>query len=458
MIENINVHAKDNTQSAVANILGNSKSHTKAASSAVADDRNVSNSAEKPATDETFKQSMAKASEALSTDKENTESEADGNVLPPAGETVHDAAETDRPLAATSILPGMNLPETGTNKVIDLSSQSVSQLAAQAASTVNGQAGAKMQGQQQAAVNPSIITGISTDIEAATDAAALTTNTALLQGDGKAEPEANLLSSSIRQLLQSEPKSIRQNAQTLAGNTLSSTQAGDVAEAMLIKQADGLALKDETAGLLTSRGAFNAQMEGSLQNLQALGEIKNASLLQSAAANAEAKAELLPLSLSPATTTSSALPTTLQAEISQPFGRPAWAQGMSKQIVWMANQNIRSAEIRLNPGHLGPIEVRIDMSDDQINVAMSSRHAVVREAMEAALPKLREMLEQNGMNLSDTDISQHSFAEQREQNLASENSRFFSANSEQADLAAHTDDVIAGAQRQVADSMVDYYI
>ncbi len=70
--------------------------------------------------------------------------------------------------------------------------------------------------------------------------------------------------------------------------------------------------------------------------------------------------------------------------ITETFGRPDWNQGLGRQIMWMVNQNMQSAEIRLNPAHLGPIEVRIEMDDEKVNVAFSSRHAAVREAVEMA--------------------------------------------------------------------------
>ncbi|MGB5395661.1 MAG: flagellar hook-length control protein FliK, partial [Gammaproteobacteria bacterium] len=49
--------------------------------------------------------------------------------------------------------------------------------------------------------------------------------------------------------------------------------------------------------------------------------------------------------------------------ITENFGRPDWNQGLGRQIMWMVNQNMQSAEIRLNPAHLGPIEVRIEMDN-----------------------------------------------------------------------------------------------
>ena len=142
--------------------------------------------------------------------------------------------------------------------------------------------------------------------------------------------------------------------------------------------------------------------------------------------------------------------------IAEAFGRPGWSQAMGKQILMMVNQNISSAEIRLNPAHLGPIEVLIDMSEEQVSVSMSSRHAVVRDAMEQALPRLREMLEQNGFSLADADISEHAFAEQREQNADGKNNAASVSSIEQAVNADGSQQAMK--QAAISTSMVDYYI
>ena len=131
---------------------------------------------------------------------------------------------------------------------------------------------------------------------------------------------------------------------------------------------------------------------------------------------------------------------------------------MGKQVVWMANQNIRSAEIRLNPAHLGPIEVRIEMEDDQVSLAFSSRHAVVREAVEQALPRLREMFEESGLNLTDTDVSQQSFAEQRSHESAENTKHRAQSASGQADSAAGEISAETATTQSINNGLVDYYI
>ena len=66
-----------------------------------------------------------------------------------------------------------------------------------------------------------------------------------------------------------------------------------------------------------------------------------------------------------------------------------------------------AAELHLSPPDLGPMSVRISMEQDQASISFSSAHAMVREAVEAALPRLRDMLGAQGITLADVNVSQH---------------------------------------------------
>lgn len=96
-----------------------------------------------------------------------------------------------------------------------------------------------------------------------------------------------------------------------------------------------------------------------------------------------------------------------------PFRQPGWDQALSERVMWVANQKFQGAEIKLNPPQLGPIEVRVQLQHEQAHISFTAQHASVREALEAALPRLREMFNANGFNLVDVNVSQHSFAEQQ---------------------------------------------
>ncbi len=92
--------------------------------------------------------------------------------------------------------------------------------------------------------------------------------------------------------------------------------------------------------------------------------------------------------------------------IAKPLSHPEWNKDLGERIVWMSNKSIPSAEIRLNPQHLGPISVRVDVADDQASVVFTAQNAAVRETLEASIPKLREMMGAQQLNLADVSISQ----------------------------------------------------
>jgi flagellar hook-length control protein FliK len=98
--------------------------------------------------------------------------------------------------------------------------------------------------------------------------------------------------------------------------------------------------------------------------------------------------------------------------ITRPLTHPGWSKDLGEQIVWMNNKAIPAAEIRLNPAHLGPISVRIDVNQDQATIMFTAQHTDVKEAIEASIPKLREMLGTQQLNLINVNISQNSTPDQ----------------------------------------------
>lgn len=143
--------------------------------------------------------------------------------------------------------------------------------------------------------------------------------------------------------------------------------------------------------------------------------------------------------------------TFIQAQV----GKPGWGEELGGKVVWLINQQQQSAELRLNPPHLGPIEVRITIQQDQASVAFTAHHAVTREALEAAIPRLREMLGEQGLNLVNVDVSQQSFARHGQDWAASPQAQY------PHDLGPGQDDMAAKAEPAhgmvIVRGLVDYY-
>jgi len=71
----------------------------------------------------------------------------------------------------------------------------------------------------------------------------------------------------------------------------------------------------------------------------------------------------------------------------------------------MAKGDHQVAQLKITPPNLGVIEVRLNINHDQASVSFVSHHALVRDAIESAMPRLREMLAEQALDLVQTDVS-----------------------------------------------------
>jgi flagellar hook-length control protein FliK len=95
-------------------------------------------------------------------------------------------------------------------------------------------------------------------------------------------------------------------------------------------------------------------------------------------------------------------------------GSAEWGSAVGEKMMWMANQSHQVAELHLNPPNLGPLEVRLTINNDQASALFVSHHSAVRDAIETALPRLREMLADNGITLGNTSVGSESFSQQQQ--------------------------------------------
>jgi flagellar hook-length control protein FliK len=86
-------------------------------------------------------------------------------------------------------------------------------------------------------------------------------------------------------------------------------------------------------------------------------------------------------------------------------GSEGWSEAMAGRISLLVNQRISAARIHINPPELGPIEVRVNLNNDQASVQFTSQSAQVRDALEQSIPRLRDMLESAGFSLADSDVN-----------------------------------------------------
>ncbi|MDO8351206.1 MAG: flagellar hook-length control protein FliK, partial [Gallionella sp.] len=91
--------------------------------------------------------------------------------------------------------------------------------------------------------------------------------------------------------------------------------------------------------------------------------------------------------------------------LTTPLGHSAWPAEFSQKVSWISTQKNQVAELHLNPPDLGPINIVLKISDNQATALFTSPHSAVRDAIENAMPKLRESLAENGITLGQTTVS-----------------------------------------------------
>jgi len=93
------------------------------------------------------------------------------------------------------------------------------------------------------------------------------------------------------------------------------------------------------------------------------------------------------------------------ARVDTPLGAPGWGEAFQQKIVWLVDRAQQSAELHVNPPHLGPVDVMLDLTESGARIAFASPHATVREAIEASLSELRSALAERGVALGEAHVS-----------------------------------------------------
>jgi flagellar hook-length control protein FliK len=158
------------------------------------------------------------------------------------------------------------------------------------------------------------------------------------------------------------------------------------------------ALTGRSAGeALAAANAGNAQ--DSFATLKDTADSAQAALAATQAATAAAASN----AVSPTTNPNAiaAASTALTPQV----GTPDWDEALSQKVVFLSNAHQQTAELTLNPKDLGPLQVVLQVADNHAHALFVSQHQQVREAVEAALPKLREAMEQGGIGLGSASVS-----------------------------------------------------
>lgn len=92
-----------------------------------------------------------------------------------------------------------------------------------------------------------------------------------------------------------------------------------------------------------------------------------------------------------------------------------WTEGLVNRVMYLSSQNLKSADIQLEPAELGRLDIRVNVAADQpAQVTFVSGHVGVRDALEGQVQRLRELFAQQGLAQPDVNVADQSRGQQQQ--------------------------------------------
>ncbi|MFK3863469.1 flagellar hook-length control protein FliK [Pseudoalteromonas rhizosphaerae] len=146
-------------------------------------------------------------------------------------------------------------------------------------------------------------------------------------------------------------------------------------------------------------------------------------------------------------------PTTLQA---LNIMKSDAAKLLQERVSALLSINNKEAEIRLDPPEMGSMQIRIRSDAEQAHINFVVQNQQAKEALEQSMPRLREMLAQQGIELGESSIQQGN-SQSDTGGDGQQNGRGQQANQQQnEEETALTQQPIRGSGQQ-SSSSIDYY-
>jgi flagellar hook-length control protein FliK len=135
-----------------------------------------------------------------------------------------------------------------------------------------------------------------------------------------------------------------------------------------------------------------------------------------------------------------------EARLPTPVHDARWADALAHRLVLMAREGESVASLKLVPVDLGPLDIQISVRDGEASVHFGAAHAETRAVLESSMPRLRELLMAQGLQLTDASVSHQSPGQNRPERSSATGSA--SATGEESE---------ATAVKVISTSLLDIY-
>ncbi|WP_296255874.1 MULTISPECIES: flagellar hook-length control protein FliK [unclassified Pseudomonas] len=284
-------------------------------------------------------------------------------------------------------------------------------------------------------------------------------------GDEKFDPSADPLEglTAVQVALENKTRQTTQVAGSASDTGKTSAKQEPNADPAQLLTANLAALGDQPVDKSTTEGGGDKAFSGLLAD--GLKDVKDAS----SDTRVDNFAERLAALSQAAQVKGNAAPSA--PLINQPLAmnQSGWTEGVVNRVMYLSSQNLKQADIQLQPAELGRLDIRVNMAaDQQTQVTFMSAHVGVREALESQMSRLRDSFVQQGMGQVNVNVSDQSqgWQQQPQQQSGGDgrgNGTGRSGNSSGSDLIADGAPIDAASAAAsapltvIGSSAVDYY-
>ena len=130
---------------------------------------------------------------------------------------------------------------------------------------------------------------------------------------------------------------------------------------------------------------------------------------------------------------------------------------MGERVMMMLSQGKQEVQIRLDPAELGSMLIKVQVQQDQVQLHIQTQAGLSKDIIEQNMPRLREQLAQQGIQLSEANVQQQSQQQSQQQRQNQINGR--------TGQLANTQEVVNDQQNVFISSKIpsleqgiDYYV
>lgn len=131
---------------------------------------------------------------------------------------------------------------------------------------------------------------------------------------------------------------------------------------------------------------------------------------------------------------------------------PNAATQLKDRLMYQLNNKIQSAEVKITPEDLGTVQIKVNLQQEQLSVQFVVQQSNAKELLEQQMPKLKDLLQQQGLQLTEGQVEQRQANDRRSGSEEKSGHRGYAANTNGEVELAH----VATVKKQ-SDRMVDYY-